>query len=56
MPHILSNLPEEYQTIVEIIQEKIDDWQIPSNYQEGPWKSFGEMWPNEWTIRIKKSI
>ena len=53
MPQILSNLPKEYQTIIEIIQDKIDDRQIPSNYQEGPWQSFSEMWPNEWTIRIK---
>ena len=25
MSHILSNLPEEYQTIVEIIGDKLDD-------------------------------
>ena len=25
MSHILSNLPEEYQTIVEIIEDKLDD-------------------------------
>ena len=26
MSHILSNLPEEYQTIVEIIEDKLDDY------------------------------
>ena len=31
MPHILSNLPEEYQTILEIIQDKIDDEKYPLN-------------------------
>ena len=25
MSHILSNLPEEYQTIVEILEDKLDD-------------------------------
>ena len=29
MPHMLSSLPEEYKTIVEIIQDKIDDDKYP---------------------------
>ena len=29
MTHILSNLPEEYQTIVEILEDELDDKDYP---------------------------
>ena len=33
MTHILSNLPEKYQTIVEILEDKLNEEQHPLNIE-----------------------
>ena len=53
MTHILSNLPEEYHTIMEILEDKLDGKFTPLTIDKYPWQAFSENWLNKQTNRNK---